>query len=149
MSSPPAPEASPQNRLRSRRQETEAGIRLIVTELRVADLERSLRFYRELLGLPFSDIERHEDDDVPHAHASWGSWRGDEHFVRLNIYPRGAREATYTVLGFMVNDLGVTHERLLRAAVEVVALPKQEPWGRTASYRDPDGNEVGLTELTR
>jgi predicted enzyme related to lactoylglutathione lyase len=127
----------------------EGAIRLIVTELRVADLERSLRFYRELLGLPFADIERHEDDDVPHAHASWGSWRDDEHFVRLNVYPRGTREATYTVLGFMVSDLGVTHERLVRAGVEVLAPPEQEPWGRTARYRDPDGNEVGLTELTR
>ncbi len=127
----------------------EGAIRLIVTELRVDDLERSLHFYRELLGLAFADIERHEDDDVPHAHASWGSWRGDEHFVRLNIYPRGARAATCTVLGFVVRDLAVTHERLLGAAVEVVAAPAQKPWGRTASYRDPDGNEVGLTELTR
>jgi predicted enzyme related to lactoylglutathione lyase len=49
----------------------------------------------------------------------------------------------------MVSDLGVTHERLVRAAVEVVAPPEQKPWGRTARYRDPDGNEVGLTELTR
>jgi predicted enzyme related to lactoylglutathione lyase len=126
----------------------EGAIRLIVTELRVADLERSLHFYRELLGVPFADIERHEDDDVPHAHASWGSWRGDEQFVRLNIYPRGAGAATCTVLGFMVKDLAVTHERLLRATVEVVAAPAQKPWGRTASYRDPDGNEVGLTQLT-
>jgi len=127
----------------------EGAIRLIVTELRVADIERSLRFYRELLGLPFADIERHEDDDVLHAHASWGSWRGDEHFVRLNIYPRGAREATYTVLGFLVKDLAAMHEWLTRAGVEVVVPPEQKTWGRTASYRDPDGNEVGLTELTR
>lgn len=124
-------------------------IRLIVTELRVGDIERSLRFYRELLGVPFADIERHEDDDVPHVHASWGSWRSDEHFVRLNIYPRGAREATYTVLGFLVKELGAVHERLVRAGVEVVLGPEQKTWGRTASYRDPDGNEVGLTELTK
>jgi predicted enzyme related to lactoylglutathione lyase len=126
---------------------TESAIRLIVTELRVADLERALHFYRELLGLPFADIERHADDDVPHAHASWGSWRVDQHFVRLNIYPRGVRQATYTVLGFLVNDLGTMHERLLRAGVEVLLAPEQKTWGRTASYRDPDGNEVGLTEL--
>ena len=125
----------------------EGAIRLIDTELRVADLERSLHFDRELLGLPFAATERHEDDDVPHAHASWGSWRGDEHFVRLNVYPRGTRDVTHAVLGFMVDDLGLIHERLLRAGVEVVSVPEEKPWGRTASFRDPDGNEVGLTEL--
>src|SRR5439155_27136168 len=83
----------------------------------------------------------------PHAHASWGSWRGDEHFVRLNVYPRGTRDVTHAVLGFMVDDLGLIHERLLRAGVEVVSVPEEKPWGRTASFRDPDGNEVGLTEL--
>lgn len=123
--------------------------RFIVTELRVTDLERSLRFYRETLNVPFADIERHEDDDVPHAHASWGSWRQDERFVRLNLYPCGDREPTYAVLGFVVGDLDAAHERLVRAGVEVVTRPETKPWGRTAVYRDPDGNEVALTELAQ
>jgi hypothetical protein len=25
-------------------------------------------------------------------------------------------------------------------------MPQDQPWGRTASFRDPDGNVVGITQ---
>jgi predicted enzyme related to lactoylglutathione lyase len=123
--------------------------RLVVTELHVADVARSLHFYRDVLGVPFGDIERHVDDPVAHAHASWGSWRESDAFLRLNLYPLGDGAATHSVIGFVVDDLGAVHERLSRAAVEVRQLPTQKSWGRTATYVDPDGNEVLLTEVAR
>lgn len=120
---------------------------MIVTELRVADLDRSLDFYKRLLDVPFADIERHADDELPHAHAVWGSWRDGEQFVRLNLYPRSERGLTHAVIGFVVHDLETRHRRLIDAGVALVEGPSNKPWGRTATYLDPDGNEVGLTEL--
>jgi len=32
------------------------------------------------------------------------------------------------------------------AGADVESMPRDEPWGRTARYRDPDGNVVALTQ---
>lgn len=53
------------------------GGRLIEVELRVGDVERSIRFYRDLLGMPVGDPERHGEQDATHAHATWGAWGKD------------------------------------------------------------------------
>jgi predicted enzyme related to lactoylglutathione lyase len=121
--------------------------RFVVTELRVADIDRSLDFYKRVLNVPFADITRHADDEVPHAHASWGSWRDGEQFVRLNIYPRGERAPTRAVIGFVVRDLQAVHRRLIDAGTVCIQGPSDKPWGITAAYLDPDGNEIGLTQL--
>ena len=34
----------------------------------------------------------------------------------------------------------------IAAGAEVASMPQDEPWGRTAAYRDPDGNIVGVTQ---
>jgi len=102
-----------------------------------------------LLGVPFGDIERHADDAVAHAHASWGSWREGDAFLRLNLYPIREGAPTHSVIGFVVDDLDAVHERLLRAVVEVREPPTRKSWGRSATYADPDGNEVSLTEVAR
>jgi predicted enzyme related to lactoylglutathione lyase len=123
--------------------------RLIEIELRVADVERSRRFYRDLIGVPVGDLETHGADAVPHAHATWGEWSGAEPtLLMLNIYPaRG--ETTRSELGFAVPDLDAAHERLRAAGTTVVRGPVTKPWGRSAAYRDPDGNTVSLTEVPR
>ena len=56
---------------------------------------------------------------------------------------------TTSRIGFAVGDLAATHARLVEAHVEVVRAPEDRPWGRTAAYRDPDGNTVSLTEARR
>lgn len=118
------------------------GIRLIEVELRVRDLERSLRFYRDLLGL---SVEADEHDGERHAHAVWGSWKADESFLMLNLYPTRGEE-TRSRIGLAVDDLGAAHERLTHAGVVVREPPSRRPWGTSGSYLDPDGNIVALIE---
>lgn len=121
------------------------GIRLIEVELRVSDLERSLHFYRDLVGLP---LEAEEHDGERHAHAVWGSWKGDQPFLMLNLYPaRG--EATRSRIGLVVEDLEAMHQRLTEAGVVAREAPALRPWGASATYLDPDGNVVGFTERPR
>lgn len=67
----------------------------------------------------------------------------------LNIYPASDGVATSTHLGFAVADLGSVDERLRAAGVAVIRAPEDRPWGRTAVYRDPDGNTVFLTQAPR
>ncbi len=121
--------------------------RLIEVELRVRDLDRSLRFYRDLLGLPVGDPEVHDGGRVRHAHATWGSWaHGAEGFLLFNLCPAEAGEVTHASVGFMVDDLDAAHARLERAGAAVVRPPETRPWGRTAVYRDPDGNTISLMQ---
>jgi predicted enzyme related to lactoylglutathione lyase len=123
--------------------------RLIEVELRVADLERALRFYRDLVGLPFGDIETHEGDDTQHAHATWGDWDERREFLMLNLYPAGAAGPTKASIGLAVDDLDAVHARLVGAGAVVTLAPERRPWGTSATYRDPDGNTLSLTEGPR
>jgi len=120
--------------------------RLIEIELRVKHVARSARFYRDLVGVNVGDIETHDADSEPHVHASWGEWRRKEpSLLMLNIYP-ATGPITSSHIGFAVSDLAATHARLSAAEVEILRAPEDRPWGRTAAYRDPDGNTVFLTE---
>jgi len=123
--------------------------RLIEIELRVRDVARSARFYRDLVGVTVGDVETHGADSEPHVHATWGEWTPNEpSLLMLNIYPAEGPVSSSRI-GFAVGDLAATHARLAAAGVEVVSEPADRPWGRTAAYRDPDGNTVSLTETRR
>ena len=123
--------------------------RLIEVELRVRDVARSARFYRELIGVSVGEVETHGADTEPHVHASWGEWTpGDPSLLMLNIYPASGA-ITMSHIGFVVGDLAAAHARLVAANVAVVRAPEDRPWGRAAAYRDPDGNTVFLTEAPR
>jgi predicted enzyme related to lactoylglutathione lyase len=100
--------------------------RLIEIELRVRDVARPARFYGDLVGVTPTDPS----------------------LLMLNIY-RAAGPISSSRIGFAVGDLAATHARLTAANVEVLETPADRPWGRTAAYRDPDGNTVSLTETRR
>jgi predicted enzyme related to lactoylglutathione lyase len=123
--------------------------RLIEVELRVADLDRAVRFYRDLVGVPFGDVETHEADDIKHAHATWGEWDERREFLMVNLYPAGEAGPTKASIGFVVDDLDAVHARLVSAGAIVTRAPERRPWGASATYRDPDGNTVSLTEGPR
>lgn len=121
--------------------------RLIEVELHVSDVERSRRFY-QALGVDVGEPEVHEGEGIRHAHAVWGKWDAEGAFLMLNLYP--ATSATSRVsIGFVAEDLDGLHRRLTRDGVEVVTPPGAQPWGRVATYRDPDGNTVSVTERPR
>ncbi len=125
-------------------------VRLIEVELRVRDLDRSVRFYRDLLGLPLGDPELHQAAGARHVHAAWGTWStGGRDFFLFTISPAEADEESRASVGFAVADLDGVHARLEREGVEVVHPPEARSWGRTAVYRDPDGNRISVTQQPR
>jgi catechol 2,3-dioxygenase-like lactoylglutathione lyase family enzyme len=123
--------------------------RLQLVLLRASDLERSARFYRELLGVPLEpgDNRRPGDPWIGGGHHEY-SWR--DSYLHFSIYPGTAQEHTCGAhIGFEVEHLQSMHRRLVEAEVPVLHEPRAEPWGMTARYTDPDGNVVELVEPKR
>ena len=123
--------------------------RLTFVALSVSDLEMSVNFYREFLGLPLHDASHDEDLNDPWyggAHVAY-SWT-DGAFLHFAIYPARAPQrpvSTGAQIGFHVGDFDTVHARLLQAGVQLVQATRDEPWGKTARFLDPDGNIVSIT----
>ncbi|MEV7737665.1 VOC family protein [Streptomyces sp. NPDC088921] len=109
--------------------------------LPVSDQDRALRFYTDVLGLTVT-----ADRDLPQ-----GRW--------LQVAPEGA-QTVFTLSGqgmggfepgsargimLVTTDVDADCARLTEAGTPVQG-PDELPWGRMASFTDPDGN--GLMLLT-
>ncbi len=122
--------------------------RLAVVILQVSDLEKSVQFYRDLVGIPLEPgFNDPEDDPWYGGHHAEFSWR-EGAYLHFALFPARSpqrRVASSTEVGFLLDDLPRIHENLVAAGVEVLHAPRPEPWGLTARYVDPDGNTVGIT----
>jgi catechol 2,3-dioxygenase-like lactoylglutathione lyase family enzyme len=122
--------------------------RLDVIGLVVADMARSLAFYREL-GIEFAadaDQEGHVEatlpggmrlafDTVDEIHKFDPDWE----------QPTGAGRIGLAFLGDSPSDVDATYRRLVSAGYDGHREPWDAFWGqRYASLRDPDGNGVDL-----
>ncbi|HEX4907360.1 MAG TPA: VOC family protein, partial [Actinomycetes bacterium] len=67
----------------------------------------------------------------------------------VEVAPPGAETALVPFtpgLVFACDDLQATFEELRSRGVEFTEPPADQPWGRWAQFRDPDGNEHALIE---
>jgi lactoylglutathione lyase len=120
--------------------------------LYVDDLDRSVHFYRDVIGVAL----RFADD---------GFAEFDTHGTRFGLFPRSGladllgRAAVSGPAGgpevprpdvevcFVVPDVDHHAERLRAAGAEVLSGPTDRPWGhRTLHLRDPDGHVVELAQ---
>ena len=116
--------------------------------IRVTDLERSLGFYRDVLGL--EEIRR--GDNSPNGGGTYvllrDPWSGQK--LELNWYPPGSRHAHPYLPGegldhiaFRVDDLPRFLEKLRREGAEDTGgvADHVSPSGNPVAYvKDPDGN---------
>jgi len=117
----------------------------------VRDLQTSARFYAEAVGLPLhrgADNEAPDDPWLAGEHASV-SFRdgGYFHFALFERAP--GSETVRAQLGFSVGDIESAHARMSAAGARMLHPPRNEAWGTTARYEDPDGNCVSLTQPLR
>ena len=100
----------------------------------VSDMDRSLRFYRDILGIPL----RFESP-------GWSEFANEGTTIALHQTPAqasGAEEeqAGSCRLGFQVPDLDALHRDLVAKEVTCSSPPQAQQYGiRQAVYRDPDG----------
>ena len=122
--------------------------RLIVVILRASDLEASLRFYRDVLGVPLEPgFNAPESDPWYGGHHVELSYREGAylHFALFPARPPQFPPTSSAELGFIVPDAEALHERVAASGARMLHGPRSEPWGVTARFADPDGNIVGIT----
>lgn len=106
--------------------------------------QQLVRFYEEALQLRF-EREAH-GDLAPH-------WGVDVGAVHLGIHPlenfaRTESGRSSVVLAFDVTSLAECEARLRTLGAMCVMPPHDEGFGMVASYRDPEGNQFEIVELT-
>ena len=135
----------------------------------VGDLDRSLRFYTEVLGMRVERPATELSGDWISNVVGYPGTRlrsafvgiGDGHSIELLQYlsPPGAsgpnppdrNRVGAAHAGMLVDDVRAWYERLRAAGVTVAGPPSlrdaEFPWARYAIYfRDPDGNWLELVE---
>jgi predicted enzyme related to lactoylglutathione lyase len=101
--------------------------------LPVTDIGRAVAFYRDTLGL---DVIEHDGD--------WAEVTAGDQRIGLNASeaPAGGGGA---VIAFGVDgELEQTVQDLTAAGVEFPGDISDHPWGRIATFNDPDGNDLQL-----
>ena len=108
--------------------------------LRPSDLDRSRRFYRDVLGLAiYREFGPLEDPGVVFFLGP-GLLEVSGH----NADPAGRS----VVIWIQVRNVRVEHARLAAAGVPVIREPAAEPWGLTEMWiEDPDGIRIVLVEV--
>lgn len=113
----------------------------------VADLDRTLDFYTQVLGLKL-------------GHRSGDYAQLDTGLTRIGFYTRPAMAAVVGValeparqtapgfeLGFKVADVDAAYAEIVAGGAMPVTPPTTRPWGqRTAYVRDPDGYLIELAQ---
>ena len=106
------------------------------------DLDRMLRFYRDVLRLPLHSF--HEDEGFAAFEL------GD---IRFNVGRHGSitgasRDPLRIMPHLGVDDIHAEHARLSAEGVAFIRVPEQEHWGGwVATFQDPDGNVLQLLQF--
>ena len=120
--------------------------------LAVADVDRSVAFYRDLMGFDVDAVY----DDPPYASLSRAGMRlslaeqghaADDRPGVMMVAPADPASAA-VVLVLEVDDCMAVHALLTTAGADMLAPPFSPPWGGHRFFlRDPDGYLVEIEEL--
>ena len=108
--------------------------------LRPADLDRSRRFYRDVLGLAVYREFGPAADPAVVFFLGQGLLEVSGHGPGPSVGP--------VMIWLQVRDVRAEHSRLAAAGVRVLREPAAEPWGLTEMWiEDPDGVAIVLVEV--
>lgn len=110
----------------------------------VDDLQTSVAFYRDVVGLAFKFLE-HGYAEFATEGAKFGLYERARLPELIGGEPLGRGPSGEVV--FMVDDVDAEAERIGPEGVRVLAGPLDRPWGhRTLHIADPDGHVVELAQ---
>lgn len=121
--------------------------RLGYSILFVTDLDRSIGFYRDAIGLcvrlrapAYAEFVTEGAKFALFPRSELPGLIGLEAPSDPVPWPQGE-------VAFFVEDVDAEYARLAQAGVNVLAAPTDRPWGeRTLHVADPDGNVIELTQ---
>lgn len=108
-----------------------------VVWLPVTDTKRSVDFYGQTLGM---EVTQQEDE--------WAELEAGGLKIGLNGRPEETPDGSGgAVVAFRPED-GIERavEELKGKGVEISGEVSEHPWGKVASFKDPDGNDLQLYE---
>jgi len=106
--------------------------------LLVSDMEKSIRFYRDTLGIPIKIKSK-----------AWTEFFNKDTVLALHPAKKKSKMKTGSgmLVGFEVRDLDSTVKKLKEKKVKFFKKPKEEPFGKHAIIEDPDGHLVSIAEI--
>jgi predicted enzyme related to lactoylglutathione lyase len=116
----------------------------------VTDQDRALAFYRDVLGFEVvMDTPMGDMGPEGHADMRWIAVKPAGAETQFILYtPPGmeSRVGGFSNLMFEADDIQKTYEDLKGKGVEFTEEPAEQGWGWWAQFKDPDGNEFGLSQ---
>jgi predicted enzyme related to lactoylglutathione lyase len=106
-----------------------------VVWLPVSDMQRSVSFYRDTLSL---EQVRNGDD--------WTELDANGLHIGLNAGESATGNGGAVIAFQPQGGLDVTVDQLRSDGVEIAGDISEHPWGRIATFKDPDGNDLQLYE---
>ena len=108
----------------------------------VKDVDRGMRFYRDLMGFKLIEDFRYEGTSV---YARLRAPGGDGTIALHQASPGGSLASDGVRLYFEIRDLDGFCRKLQQKGFYITQLPRMMPWGwRHAYLNDPDGHEISL-----
>jgi len=106
--------------------------------LLVTNMKKSVRFYKDTLGLPIKS----ESED-------WTEFFSSGTVLALHPAKKKhkLRSGPNMLIGFMVNDLDYSVKQLKKKKVKFFKQPKEEPFGKHTIIMDPDSHLISIAEL--
>jgi catechol 2,3-dioxygenase-like lactoylglutathione lyase family enzyme len=106
--------------------------------LLVSNMEKSIRFYRDILGIPVKTKSK-----------DWTEFFNKDTVLALHPAKKKSKIKTGSgiLVGFEVSDLDSTVNTLKQKKVKFFKKPKKEPFGKHAIVQDPDGHLVSIAEI--
>ena len=124
-------------------------MRILHTMLRTGDLERSVRFYTEVLGFEL----RADAPLYPGATARWIAITPQGAQTEIILYLPDENWSHYRqvvgksqALTLDVTDMDAVHDQLKARGVTFIQEPDVQPWGTFAMIEDSEGNHLLLVE---
>lgn len=112
--------------------------RLGAVILLVSDMDKSIKFYRDVLELP-----------IKNTSSEWVEFFSSGTVLALHPSKNKSRTRNSGVLvGFMVSNLETVAKNLKDKKVEFFKEPKEESFGKHAIIVDPDGHLISIAEIS-
>ena len=110
----------------------------------VSDMDKSIAFYRDVLGFPVKEqSHKWTELDTGQTTLALHLAEAGEHAHTHATMPAGHFE-----LGLTVPDFAAFHKEMVAKGVRCIQPPKKQDFGTLATYADPDGLAVSVSDAT-